>query len=187
MTDQVDIGWQDGLPGQLEQPCPATGPESPLPMLTAEAVLPIAAATQQSAVLWVVGAHGGAGESTLAGLCPGWAAAEHCWPRTPEPTWCILAARTSAGGLLAAQTALRQWAAGATGVRLAGLVLLADAPGKLPPPLHDLAQLIAAGAPRCWLLPWIERWRYGELHVTRGAGRLIRELTAITNTTRRSL
>lgn len=186
MTDQVEIGWQDGPPGQLEAPCPATGPQSPLPMLTAEAVLPVAA-TQRSAVLWVVGAHGGAGESTLAGLCPGWAAAEHCWPCTPDQPWCVLAARTSASGLLAAQAALRQWAAGDTGVRLAGLVLLADAPGKLPPPLHDLAQLIAAGAPRCWLLPWIERWRYGELHVTRGADRLVRELTAITETTRRFL
>ena len=185
MTDQMVSSWQDWLPAQHVQQPPATGPEQPLPMLSADAALPIAV-VDRSAALWVVGAHGGAGESTLAGLAPGWAAASHAWPDAPAPPWCLLTARTSTSGLLAAQASLRQWAAGDTPVRLAGLVLLADAPGTLPRPLRDLAQLIAGGAPRCWLLPWIERWRHGDLHITRDVARLIRELTALTDTSRRS-
>lgn len=185
VTDQAVTSWQDWVPAHRGAPCPATGPELPLPMLTADPALPIGP-VDQAAALWVVGAHGGAGESTLAGLSPGWAAAEHRWPDAPSPAWCVLTARTSLAGLLAAQAALRQWAAGDTPVHLAGLVLLADAPGTLPRPLRELGALIAGGAPRCWSIPWIERWRHGELHITRDLARLIRDLTAVTDTTRRT-
>lgn len=161
-----------------------TGPASPLPWLTADPALPVVA-TACVAELWVVGAHGGAGESTLAGLVDTWLAAGHAWPQRPEPVSCVLAARTSAGGLLAAQAALRQWAAGDAPVSLHGLVLVADAPGRLPRALRDLAEVVAGGAPRCWLLPWIEAWRFGDLQMTRPVTRLIRELTAVTDTMRR--
>jgi len=134
----------------------------------------------------VVGAHGGAGESSLAGLVDAWQPAEHTWPDAERPAACVLTARTSATGLLAAQAALRQWAAGDTPVELTGLVLLADAPGRLPAPLRDLAALVAGGAPRCWAIPWIEQWRLGEPYVSRDVARLIRDLTAVINTTRRS-
>ena len=43
-----------------------------------------------------------------------------------------------------------------------GVVLFADAPGRLPPPLKELAQVVVGGAPRSWLIPWIEAWRYAE-------------------------
>jgi hypothetical protein len=92
---------------------------------------------------------------------------------------CVLLARTSATGLLAARAALRQWAAGDAPVELAGLVLLADAPGRLPGPLRDLAALVAGGAPRCWSIPWVEAWRLGEPVVTREVSRVIRDLTAV--------
>lgn len=185
MTDQTVSSWQDWVPPQLEPLPPVTGPARPLPMLTAAPALPILP-TEQTAQLWVVGAHGGSGESTLADVVASWLPAEHAWPDTPLPAVCVLTARTSAPGLLAAQAALRQWAAGDTPVELAGLVLLADAPGALPRPLRELATLIAGGAPRCWSIPWIERWRYGELHITRHLARLIRDLTAVTDTTRRT-
>ena len=178
--------WQAWVPVAAPEPLPAvTGPAAPLPMLTADPALPIAP-TERIADLWVVGAHGGAGESTLAALVDGWLAAEHAWPDAPQPAPCVLTARTSAGGLLAAQAALRQWAAGDTPVHLTGLVLLADAPGSLPRPLRDLAGLVAGGAPRCWSIPWIEQWRLGQAQVTRDVARLIRDLTVVTDTTRRS-
>ena len=74
----------------------------------------------------------------------------------------VLVARTHASGLKAAQEALRDWAAGDLPVKLLGLVLIADAPGRLPKPLRDLAQLVAGGAPTVWRIPWHEPWRRGE-------------------------
>ena len=50
----------------------------------------------------------------------------------------------------------------ATAYDLAGLVLVADAPGKLPKPLAELAQLISGGYPRTWRVPYVEAWRLGE-------------------------
>lgn len=118
-----------------------------------------------TADLWVVGAHGGAGESTIAELDDAWAAAAHAWPAVgPGGTaWAVVVARTSARGLLAAKAAAKQWATGLVpGVDLLGLVLVSDAPGRLPKPLRDLAKVISGGYPRTWQVPWIEVWRLGD-------------------------
>lgn len=120
-----------------------------------------------TASLWLVGAHGGAGESSIADLVDGWQAAEHAWPAAADVGQscpCVLVARTNAHGLRSAQAALRQWASGALGehTRLLGLVLVADAPGRLPRPLRDLAAHVAGGAPRTWQFGWLEPWRTGE-------------------------
>ena len=116
--------------------------------------------------MWWVGAHGGAGESTLEDLFSGSRAAGHCWPMSAAglaPADVVLVARTHARGLEAAQLAMRQWAfPGFVEVRLLGLVLIADAPGRLPRPLRDLADHIKGGAPRVWWVPWVEAWRLGE-------------------------
>ena len=122
----------------------------------------------------------------MANLVDTWQAADHRWPQRPQPVSCVLTARTSASGLLAAQSAVRQWAAGDAPVNLHGLVLIADAPGGLPRPLRDLAEVVAGGAPRCWLLPWIEAWRFDDPQMTRPVTRLVSELTAVTDTTRRT-
>lgn len=167
----VPLGAAPGVPA-------LTGPGGPLPMLRGEPVLPVVPDVRL-APLWVVGAHGGAGESTVAGLTGDWLPAEHTWPGCPLPARCVLTARTSAAGLLAAQAALRQWAAGDAPVALVGLLLLADAPGRLPRPLQELAGLVAGGAPRCWSIPWIEAWRLGAPVETRDVTRLIRDLTAV--------
>lgn len=90
----------------------------------------------------------------------------HAWPiaelgESPLPT-VILVARTSAHGLRSAQLAATEWACGDVAVQLHGLVLIADAPGRLPKPLKDFAQVVAGGVPRVWRLPWVEQWRQGE-------------------------
>jgi hypothetical protein len=75
----------------------------------------------------------------------------------------LLVARSHAAGLCAAQAAARQWAAGVLPhVRLLGLVVVADAPGKLPKPLRDLLRLISGGVPQVWELPWVEALRLGD-------------------------
>lgn len=147
---------------------PLTGPAAPQPLVTApRRLLPVREQHEQ-AVLWVVGAHGGAGETTLAGLGDSWRAAEHAWPALSEGqrASCVLTARTSVRGLYAAQAALTQWAASAAGpsAELLGLVLIADAPGRLPRPLSDLCTVVAGGAPRTWHLPWNEDWRLDRPH-----------------------
>lgn len=113
--------------------------------------------------LWLVGAHGGAGESRLAELDPRWLAAGHGWPPAEERATAVVVARTDERGLRAAQRAARQWESGLVpGVRLAGLVVMADAPGRLPRPLRELADRVAGAFEACWRVPWIGAWRTGD-------------------------
>jgi hypothetical protein len=116
--------------------------------------------------LWWMGVHGGAGETTLEQLLEGSRAAGHAWPIVPPgegpPARVVLVARTNAHGLRSAQLAATEWASGDVPVHLEGLVLLADAPGRLPKPLRQFARLVAGGVPQVWELPWVEAWRVGE-------------------------
>lgn len=127
--------------------------------------------------LWWLGAHGGAGETTLAGLMGGSRDAGHAWPIGDSDTdraRVVLVARTSAGGLMAAQAAATEWASGSVAVELLGLALVADAPGRVPRGLRELSELVAGGVPRLWLVPWVERWRQGEPATRERAPRAIR-------------
>ena len=133
----------------------------------------------EQAAVWWLGAHGGAGESTLEELFSGSRAAHHSWPLTAAnlpPARVVLTARTHAHGLKAAQSAIREWAAGDAQVLLLGLVLIADAPGRLPHGLRQLAGLIAGGVPAVWSLPWIEAWRVGEPPAPHNAPKVVRRL-----------
>jgi hypothetical protein len=116
--------------------------------------------------MWWVGAHGGAGESTLEQLLEGSRASGHAWPCGDPGTGLmppvVIVARTNARGLRAAQLVAIEWASGSVPVALHGLVLVADAPGKLPKPLRDFAQIVSGGVPHVWHLPWVEAWRQGE-------------------------
>lgn len=115
--------------------------------------------------LWWLGVHGGAGETTLAQLLEGSWETGHAWPQTgqgAELPRVILVARTNARGLRAAQLAAIEWASGSVAVQLHGLVLIADAPGRLPKALRDFAHVVAGGVPRVWRVPWVEAWRLGE-------------------------
>ena len=117
-----------------------------------------------SAALWIIGAHGGAGESRIADLL-GARATNHCWPVLQdgsEPR-VLLVCRADMRGLTAARSALTQWVSGATPkADLLGLAILSDAPGKSPKALRDFAAIVGGGAPRLWTLPWVEAWRHGD-------------------------
>jgi hypothetical protein len=117
------------------------------------------------AAVWLVGVHGGAGETTLSAVLEGARSAEHSWPvsRDESQANVILVARSNAHGLAAAQRAATEWASGSLPmVRLLGLVIMADSHGKLPKPLRDLAQVVSGGVPDVWQVPWVEAWRLGE-------------------------
>ena len=119
--------------------------------------------------MWFLACHGGAGTSLLTRVYARHQArnAGRVWPLAQPPapkSRVLLVARTDHRGLRSAQAAAQQWAAGyAPGVDLLGLVLIADAPGKLPKPLAELAGLVAGGVPRTWRVPWVEDTRFGAL------------------------
>lgn len=113
---------------------------------------------------WLLGVHGGAGESTLETLIVGSRAAGHAWPMPAQRglvNRVLLLARTNDRGLTAAQLALTEWASQSLGdvIQLQGIVFIADAPGRLPKQLRDRMEIIGGGAPRRWTIPWVEQWR----------------------------
>src|SRR4029079_17379597 len=94
-----------------------------------------------------------------------------------QQTRVVVAARTDARGLRAAKHAARQWASGLVpGTQLLGLVLVADAPGRIPRPLRDLAKVVSGGYPRTWHVPWIESWRLGEIPSVETSPREVRRV-----------
>ncbi|MBG6240204.1 hypothetical protein IWX78_003199 [Mycetocola sp. CAN_C7] len=141
-----------------------TSPQPGVPIPDMVDRLPRRAAAWPATVWWL-GVHGGAGESTLAGLASGSRPADHAWPiPTANATahHVVLVARTNYSGLIAAQRAATEWAANTLphSISLAGLVLIADTPGRRPKPLRDLEQVIAGGVPQVWHLPWVNAWRF---------------------------
>ncbi|MFH8350469.1 DUF6668 family protein [Streptomyces sp. NPDC018045] len=149
-------------------PSAVTGPLRPQPgAVTSVTGLPVArySAPLTPGSWWLLGCHGGAGVTTLEQALPGGTDAQRLWPapidhvRAPV----LLVARSHHAGLVAAQQAARQWAAGALPwVQLLGLVVVADAPGRPPKALRDLQRLVSGGVPRLWDIPWSDAWRCGE-------------------------
>lgn len=128
----------------------------------------------QTAFLWVVAGHGGAGASTVTGLLQALAEESRLriahevressqeWPCGPGPNLAataLLVARTHRRGLAAVTAASRQWASGALpGIKLVGLVLVHDAP-RLSRAQRAEVQRVSALTPRCWQVGWQEPWR----------------------------
>jgi hypothetical protein len=128
-------------------------------------LLGVSSAYADASSVALLAAHGGAGVTSLlrAGLkAAGGVDACREWPALGRV---LLVARTSTGGLESARDAARQHAAGAGGhvVDLVGLVLVADAPGRLPTRTAAFADLVCGAFDRVWLLPWLEQWRLAAL------------------------
>ncbi|WP_328760369.1 DUF6668 family protein [Streptomyces sp. NBC_00271] len=109
---------------------------------------------------WVA-AHGGAGASTLAAALGG--ADLGCrWPDITrgEPARVMVVARTNASGLRAASQMLGALRDGRhpPGMELVALVLVADAPGRLPLPLARRVRVLRSAAP-VRRVPWVPAWR----------------------------
>lgn len=121
----------------------------------------LAVAMTAPAGVALLGAHGGAGVDCLlrAGLEQAGAVdATGCWPAVGPV---LLVARTSTHGLERARDLARQHASGTAGpaTQLLGLVLVADAPGRLPARVRDLADLVCGAFARTWQVPWLQEWR----------------------------
>lgn len=113
-------------------------------------------------LLWIVGAHGGAGASTWAHLL-GAGDAGTAWPRHVNPSRSldiVVCCRSTAAGLRAAQDVAIEWASGALPGQLVGLVVGADAPGRLPRELREQLQITSGAFPRYTFVPWQAQWRF---------------------------
>ncbi len=117
---------------------------------------------------WWLGAHGGAGVSTLTAVAPVSGDCMRWWPGgdVSQSPNVVLVCRTHTEGLERARDLLRQYAVCELppALRVLGLVTVADAPGKPPAEIRNLMKLVAAAAPTSWHLPWVESWRGARLH-----------------------
>lgn len=112
--------------------------------------------------LWVVGAHGGAGATSWARLL-GAGDAGVAWPRPTHTVDAVVVARSNRSGLRAAQFAAIQWASGVVeGVNLLALLLVADAPGRMPKEVREFARLVKGAFPQVIEMGWEESWRVQE-------------------------
>ncbi|WP_327097008.1 hypothetical protein OIE68_45315 [Nocardia vinacea] len=105
----------------------------------------------------VLGAHGGAGTSTLARWWAPAADAGVAWPASPRTTQhVIVAARLCMPGLTAAADRLREWHAGLTpdGVRVIGLVLSAMRPGRVPAIVRRYRAVVAGLVEHVYDIGW---------------------------------
>ncbi|MBX7265053.1 hypothetical protein KIF24_02590 [Micromonospora sp. Llam7] len=133
-----------------------------------------------------IGAHGGAGATTLTRLLGGTDIGCR-WPdpALAEPAQVMVVGRTNLEGLRAVSRALHAMREGRhpAGMRLLGVVLIADAPGRLPPPLLGRIRLLRSIAP-VHRLPWIPSYRVGG-EPKRPPGQLSRLSTVISPERRR--
>ena len=147
----------------------------------------------RGSALWVVGAHGGAGTSTWAGLLDaGDAGCSWPVPAVPgERVRVLVAARTHAAGLEAARAVAVEWLEGTVpGVELVGLVLGADAPGRRrPKPLARLVRDVGGAFPVVLRVPWQAAWRLSqpsEAHRGMRVRRIIKTINKINNDERKN-
>ncbi|MEP6462955.1 MAG: DUF6668 family protein, partial [Frankiaceae bacterium] len=114
--------------------------------------------TDEGAPWWFLGVHGGAGVTSLIRAGAGGGDAGRVWPLEGKV---VVVARRTAFGLEWARDAARQHASGGApgDVELAGLVVVADAPGRVPRRVARFLDLVAAAYPQVWEIPWVEEWR----------------------------
>lgn len=130
--------------------------------------------------LWIVGAHGGAGTSTWSHIL-GVGDAGAAWPQHVNPSRSldiVVCCRSTVAGLRAAQDVAIEWAAGALPGKLVGLVVGADAPGRLPRELRDQLQITSGAFPHCIFVPWQAQWRFTRENDVNTTSRRINNIAA---------
>ncbi|MDT0387553.1 DUF6668 family protein [Streptomyces dubilierae] len=163
----MHTGMRQGPEIWLRPPVTGPGPGRP------EAAHDRAAARRFS---WV-GTHGGAGVSTLAAVYGGHDSGRN-WPGAGAPPSVLLVARTHAAGLGTAAGAVEVFRRGQAPpeLDLDAVVLVADAPGRLPRPLAQRVKALESVID-VYRVPWVPAWRLGEL------GRPPRETEALARLT----
>ncbi|WP_107657536.1 P-loop NTPase family protein [Nocardia suismassiliense] len=141
-------------PGRLD-PATIVGPTPERMAPVREAPLPTTA--EHPPLFAVLGAHGGAGASTLARW---WAPAADtglAWPGSPRTTQrVVVAARLCMPGLTAAAERLREWHAGYApdGVTVIGLALTAARPGSVPAEVRRFRSVVSGLVDEVYEIGW---------------------------------
>lgn len=118
---------------------------------------------QPAPAVWLVGAHGGAGVSTLAHILAPMGDAGQAWPAGVENPYCVLVCRSTKVGLERAHQAALQARAGHAGdIMLLGIAIVADTPGKLPKALNRKIGVIEQHF-RIWRIPYLEAIRVADI------------------------
>lgn len=118
--------------------------------------LPVVRVPDSSRV-WLVGAHGGAGVSTIRASSPQlFADAGRAIPTAPAGTRLVVCAMATGRGLVAARDLLRQIADGAYGEGVKAVGLACTCPyAKTPKELREAALLVGSSVPVYVRLPFI--------------------------------
>ncbi|WP_083581030.1 hypothetical protein [Rhodococcus rhodnii] len=126
--------------------------------------------TPHNPMVWLLGASGGVGVSSLtrsiayAGDC-GRAWPSRIGPREDSPL-IVIVARTTMHSLRHAHDLLLQHGAGATpeGTTVLGVAAVADSDRPLSTPIRSQLHVLSSLAGALWHVPWIEPWRVLEPH-----------------------
>ncbi|HJC59537.1 MAG TPA: hypothetical protein H9755_04275 [Candidatus Dietzia intestinigallinarum] len=117
---------------------------------------PLSRAGGRPPAIWLLGAHGGAGVSTLESMWAPAADSRRGWPAAETTPFVVVVARMHAAGLDAAHRLCLQHQGGSTGgCELLGLVTVAAAPGKPAVSLSRRRELVAASAGASWHIDWV--------------------------------
>lgn len=158
MTQADDGRSLVGGKALLERPDPTLVTAPPVDRRLLVRLVEVGDAVSLDPGAWLLGVHGGAGVSSLlrAGV-PG-RDAGRTWPATGPV---VLVARSTTHGLERARDAARQHASGSASPEalLVGLVVVAAAPGRTPPRIASLLDLVSGAYPRVWEVSWVEEWR----------------------------
>ncbi|MFF2088609.1 hypothetical protein ACFVVM_32900 [Nocardia sp. NPDC058176] len=113
---------------------------------------------------WLLGAHGGAGVSTLAQMMAPLGDCHRRWPlgRGGESPLVVIVVRETIPGLVQAHSLLRQYHCGMAGpgARLLGMISVANRPGRSSRSIRrylDLVQQLVPEQGR-WQLDWQDEW-----------------------------
>ncbi|TVS26968.1 DUF6668 family protein [Corynebacterium sanguinis] len=110
-------------------------------------------------MVWLVGAHGGAGVTSLSKVLAPCGDAGQQWPDQDESPWCVIVARATRTGVEAAHDVALQAQVGKNGrCRVIGVILVADAPGKTPKAVEQRATVIGKVVPNIWHVPYFSEW-----------------------------
>ncbi|MFZ2292271.1 DUF6668 family protein [Corynebacterium casei] len=113
-----------------------------------------------SPLVWLVGAHGGAGTTTLAHTIAPFGDAGQQWPAADEYPWTVIVARTTREGIEAAHDAALQAQAGKCGdCKVLGVILVADTPGKVPKTVEQRITVLERVVPTIWSVEYHGGWR----------------------------
>lgn len=109
--------------------------------------------------VWLVGAHGGAGVTTLAHVWAPMGDAGGLWPVHDLHRWCVVVARATQQGLDAASDVGVLYRSGRIpACHLLGFLLVADSPQGAGKIIRRKIKTFASGDTPVWQVPYVKSW-----------------------------